>query len=43
MMAENSAKPSIDIKDDLRQAAIVGKYEIIKFFSGKKIFIFGGL
>lgn len=32
-----------DIKDDLRQAAIVGKYEIIKFFSGKKIFIFGGL
>ena len=33
----------VDFKDDLRQAAIVGKYEIIKFFSGKKIFIFGGL
>ena len=42
-MAEDSAKPSIDIKDDLRQAVIVGKYETIKFFSGKKIFIFGGL
>ena len=42
-MAENTAKPSIDIKDDLRQAVIVGKYETIKFFSGKKIYIFGGL
>ena len=42
-MAENTAKPSIDIKDDLHQAVIVGKYETIKFFSGKKIYIFGGL
>ena len=39
----DNARPSIDLKDDLRQAAIVGKYEIIKFFSGKKIFVFGGI
>ena len=32
-----------DPKDDIRQAVIVGRYEILKFFSGKKIFIFGGL
>ena len=41
-MSEN-AKPSIDVKDDLRQALIIGKYETIKFFSGKKIFVFGGI
>ena len=34
-------KPQIDYKDDLRQAFIVCKYEIMKFMSGKKILIFG--
>ena len=34
-------KPQIDLKDDLRQAFIVAKYEIMKFMSGKKILIFG--
>lgn len=29
-----------DPKDDIRQAVIVGRYEILKFFSGKKIFIY---
>ena len=42
-MTNTEQNRTVDIKDDLRQAAIVGKYEIIKFFSGKKIFIFGGL
>ncbi len=36
-MAERA---SIDLKDDLRQASIVCRYEILKFFSGKKIFIY---
>ena len=35
------SKPDIDFKDDLRQAFIVAKYEIMKFMSGKKILIFG--
>ena len=34
-------KANIDFKDDLRQALIVFKYEIMKLFSGKKILIFG--
>lgn len=40
---EGKQKASIDVGDDLRQAVIVGRYEILKFFYGKKIFIFGGL
>ena len=35
------SKPDIDFKDDLRQAFIVSKYEVMKFISGKKILIFG--
>lgn len=35
------SKPDIDLKDDIRQAFIVAKYEIMKFISGKKILIFG--
>ena len=34
-------RPRIDYKDDLRQAFIVAKYEVMKFLSGKKILIFG--
>ena len=34
-------KANIDYKDDLRQALIVSRYETMKFFSGKKILIFG--
>ena len=37
----DNAKANIDIKDDLRQAFIVGRYEVMKFLSGKKILIFG--
>lgn len=33
----------LGIKDDVRKARIVMKYEMMKFFSGKKIFIFGGI
>lgn len=40
---DSEQKRQIDVKDDLRQAVIVGRYEILKFFHGKKIFIFGGL
>ena len=29
-----------DPKDDIRQASIVCRYEVLKFFSGKKIFIY---
>ncbi len=31
------------IAEDIRQAGLVSKYEVIKFFSGKKIFIYAGL
>ena len=37
------SKRNVDFKDDLRQAFIVAKYEIMKFLSGKKIFIFGAI
>ena len=40
-MEDMITKREIDIKDDTRQALIVGRYEIIKFFNGKKIYIFG--
>ena len=40
-MESNLSKPEIDIKDDIRQAFIVAKNEIMKFMSGKKILIFG--
>ena len=40
-MESTVTKPKIDYKDDLRQAASVGKYEVMKFLSGKKILIFG--
>ena len=40
-MEDTIAKREIDIKDDTRQALIVGRYEIIKFFNGKKIYIYG--
>ena len=30
-----------DLKEDLRQGATVGRYEVIKFISGKKIMVFG--
>ena len=42
-MMDGKQKASIDVGDDLRQAVLVGRYEILKFFHGKKIFIFGGL
>ena len=39
-MDEVISKPEKDYKDDLRQAMIVSKYEVMKFVSGKKIYIF---
>ena len=40
-MDEVYDKAKLDLKDDLRLACIVAKYEGIKFMSGKKIMIFG--
>ena len=40
-MDEVNEKANIDFKDDIRQAFIVCKYEVMKFLSGKKIMIFG--
>ena len=39
-MDEVVSRPEKDYKDDLRQAMIVSKYEVMKFISGKKIYIF---
>ena len=41
MDTDHPTKAQIDLKDDLRLACIVSKYEGIKFMSGKKILIFG--
>lgn len=38
---ESETKRNVDLKDDIRQALIVFRYEIMKFMSGKKILIFG--
>ena len=38
---ENPIKLDVDLKDDIRQAFIVAKYETMKFTSGKKILIYG--
>ncbi len=39
--SENPTKLDIDLKDDIRQTFIVMKYEMIKFMTGKKIYIYG--
>ena len=33
---DSEQKRQIDVKDDLRQAVIVGRYEILKFFHGRR-------
>ena len=38
-----SIKRNIDLKDDIRQAFIVMRYEFMKFVSGKKIFIYAAI
>ena len=39
--SDNPTKLKIDLKDDIRQTFIVMKYEMIKFKTGKKIYIYG--
>lgn len=40
---DNVEKPSGGVMEDIRHAGLISKYEVIKFFSGKKMFIFLGL